>query len=160
MYLCWQGRARNGTVGLAWQMGQVKSSSFELDDLSLENGRRRFFIEDEFRRGRSNNNISCHQHKNYLSSIQCCATIHKPTKIGHQNSKSLSKNENIIMQKKKYTHTQNMECTCSRQIKQFNIVIFLVSNIYKAMHVLCNIGQELGAKSRTYLLQIKNSEFF
>lgn len=65
------------------------------------------------------------------------------------------------MQKKKHTHTHtHMECTCSWQIKQFNIVIFLVSNIYKAMHVLCNIDQELGAKSRTYLLQIKNSEFF
>lgn len=63
-YLCSQGRARNGVVGLAWQIGQTESSSAEVEDLSLENGRRKFFTDDEFRRGRSNNNISCHQHKN------------------------------------------------------------------------------------------------
>lgn len=59
MYLCSQGRARNGMVGLAWQMGQVVSSPSELEDLFLENGRRKFLIDDELRRGRSNNNISC-----------------------------------------------------------------------------------------------------
>lgn len=49
-------------------MGQAESSSVELEDLSLENRRRKFFTDDELRRGRSNNNISCNQHKNYLSS--------------------------------------------------------------------------------------------
>lgn len=61
-YLCSQGSARNGVVGLAWQIGQAESSSADVEDLSLENGRRKFFTDDEFKRGRSNNNISCHQH--------------------------------------------------------------------------------------------------
>ena len=39
-------------------MGQVESSSAELEDLSFENGRRKLFTDDELRRGRSNNNIS------------------------------------------------------------------------------------------------------
>jgi hypothetical protein len=47
-------------IGVAWHMGHAVLSSPELDDLSLEKGRRRFFTDDEFRRGRSNNNISCH----------------------------------------------------------------------------------------------------
>lgn len=61
MYLCWQGRARNGVVGVAWQIGQVVSSSVELEDLSFENGQNIFLKVDELRRGRSNNNISCSQ---------------------------------------------------------------------------------------------------
>lgn len=59
MYLCWQGSARNGMVGLARQMGQAVSSSAELEALSLENGLRRFLMDDELRRGRSNKSISC-----------------------------------------------------------------------------------------------------
>jgi hypothetical protein len=43
-------------------------SSSELDDLSLEKGRRRFFTDDELRRGRSNNNISCHKNQTSLAS--------------------------------------------------------------------------------------------
>jgi len=42
-------------------MGHAEPSSAELNDLSLEKGRRRFFTDDELRRGRSNNNISCNQ---------------------------------------------------------------------------------------------------
>ena len=63
MYLCSQGRATNGMVGVVWQMGHIVSSSAELGDLSLENGRRRFLTDDELRRGSSNSNISCHQNK-------------------------------------------------------------------------------------------------
>jgi len=48
-------------VGVARQMGHAVPSSDELDDLSFEKGRRRFFTDDELRRGRSNSNISCHQ---------------------------------------------------------------------------------------------------
>lgn len=61
--LCWQGKARKGIVGLARQIGQALSSSAELEDFSLENGRRKFLTEEELRRGRSNSNISCHEHK-------------------------------------------------------------------------------------------------
>jgi len=42
-------------------MGHVVPSSAELDDLSLEKGRRRFFTDDELRKGRSRNNISYNQ---------------------------------------------------------------------------------------------------
>lgn len=63
MYLCWQGKATKGMTGVAWQMGHAVLSSAELDDLSFEKGRRRFLIDDELRRGRSNNNISCHQNQ-------------------------------------------------------------------------------------------------
>lgn len=73
-YLCSQGRARNGVVGLAWQIGQAESSSAEVEDLSLENGRRKFFTDDEFKRGRSSNSISCHQHKN--SNLVSSKSIH------------------------------------------------------------------------------------
>jgi len=59
VYLCWQGRARNGIVGIAWQMGQVSSSTLELEDLSFENGLRNFLMDDELRRGSSSSNISC-----------------------------------------------------------------------------------------------------
>jgi hypothetical protein len=48
-------------IGVARQMGQAVSSSSELEDFSLENGRRKFLTDDELRRGRSNNSISCHQ---------------------------------------------------------------------------------------------------
>lgn len=48
-------------VGLARQMGQAVSSSAVLEDLSLENGRRKFLTDDELRRGSSSNSISCHQ---------------------------------------------------------------------------------------------------
>lgn len=40
-------------------MGQTVSSRDEIEDLSFEKGRRKFLIDDELRRGRSNNNISC-----------------------------------------------------------------------------------------------------
>lgn len=46
-------------LGLVWQMGHKFSSPVELDDLSLENGRRKFFMDEELRSGRSNSNISC-----------------------------------------------------------------------------------------------------
>jgi len=59
VYLCWQGRERNGIVGIAWQIGQVSSSTLELEDLSLENGLRNFLTDEELRRGRSSSNISC-----------------------------------------------------------------------------------------------------
>lgn len=52
MYLCWQGRAKNGTVGVAKQIGHWVSSPPELEDLSFENGRRKFLMDDELRRGR------------------------------------------------------------------------------------------------------------
>jgi hypothetical protein len=46
-------------LGLETHIGQFASSPEELADLSLEKGRRNFFTEDEFKRGRSKSNISC-----------------------------------------------------------------------------------------------------
>jgi hypothetical protein len=46
-------------VGIAWQIGQVSSSTSELEDLSFENGPRNFLTDEELRRGRSSSNISC-----------------------------------------------------------------------------------------------------
>jgi hypothetical protein len=46
-------------VGIDWQMGQVSSSTLELEDLSFENGLRNFLMDDELRRGSSSSNISC-----------------------------------------------------------------------------------------------------
>jgi hypothetical protein len=45
-------------LGLDRHIGQSASSPEEPADLSLEKGRRNFFTEDEFRRGRSKSNIS------------------------------------------------------------------------------------------------------
>jgi len=52
-------------------MGHAEPSSDELDDLSFEKGRRRFFTDDELRRGRSNSNISCHQNLRELAPMDC-----------------------------------------------------------------------------------------
>jgi len=52
---------------VARQMGHAVPSSDELDDLSFEKGRRRFFTDDELRRGRSNSNISCHHLKENIA---------------------------------------------------------------------------------------------
>jgi hypothetical protein len=46
-------------LGLETHIGQFVSSPEEIADLSLEKGRRNFFTEDEFKRGRSKSNISC-----------------------------------------------------------------------------------------------------
>uniref|UniRef100_A0A0A9DKD1 Uncharacterized protein n=1 Tax=Arundo donax TaxID=35708 RepID=A0A0A9DKD1_ARUDO len=45
-------------LGLERQIGQSALSPEEPVDLSLEKGRRNFFTEDEFKRGRSKSNIS------------------------------------------------------------------------------------------------------
>lgn len=59
VYLCWQGMAKKGSVGIAWQMGHKVSSVAEFEDLSFENGRRKFLMDDELSRGRSKSSISC-----------------------------------------------------------------------------------------------------
>lgn len=87
-YLWWQGRARNGMLGLEWHMGHSASSPEEPVDLSLENGRN-FLTEDEFKRGRSKSSISCiyiatfNQFKNIRQRILLCkAKQRKPNDFG------------------------------------------------------------------------------
>lgn len=70
-------------------MGHAVPSSDELDDLSFEKGRRRFFTDDELRRGRSNSNISCHQNLRELAPRDCnfgCETFLQIFTC-HQNQK-------------------------------------------------------------------------
>lgn len=62
-YLCWQGSATNGVLGLFRHMGHISSSLEDPGVFSLENGRRSFFIEDDLRSGRSKSNISCRFHR-------------------------------------------------------------------------------------------------
>ena len=62
-------------LGLETHIGQFASSPEELADLSLEKGRRNFFTEEEFKRGRSKSNISCTS-KKMLATIWKYTTKH------------------------------------------------------------------------------------